>query len=105
MCASSREELPPMVRKRTDTSNVMIRMFLGREQLTCVDTLDSNETLTQHHFISFPLSDLKTHAQNLCMRKQPIELAVRMNNQRCHNRHKGVGKVRRNHNHPRYRLT
>jgi hypothetical protein len=65
MHASSRAEVPPMVRSTIGTSEVMIGVFLGRRGLTCIDTLDPKETFTRDHFISFVLSNLKKYAQNL----------------------------------------
>jgi hypothetical protein len=62
MYASSRKEVPQIVRNVIDTSKVMIPVFLGGEGLMYVDTLDPNETFTRDHFISFVLSDLKRRA-------------------------------------------
>jgi uncharacterized pyridoxal phosphate-containing UPF0001 family protein len=59
--ASSRGEVPPMVKNTIGTSKIMIRVLL--EGLMCINTLDSNEAFTQNRFISFALSDLKKHAQ------------------------------------------
>lgn len=58
MYASSREELPQMVRSLIGISKVMIA-FIWHERLVCVDTLDQTETFTQDHFISFVSPDLK----------------------------------------------
>jgi hypothetical protein len=52
--------------------------------LVCVDSFDSNETLTHDNFINFLLFDLKKHGQNLRRRKRPIELAAHMENSCCH---------------------
>jgi hypothetical protein len=73
---------------------------------TNADAPDLNAKFTQDCFISFVLSDLKKYAQGLRGWKYPIELAVHMNNSRCHSGHEVADKMRRNHmmrlDHPRY---
>jgi hypothetical protein len=67
-----------MVPDTTGTSKVMITVFFPAHDLRYVDILDPNERFTQDHFIGFGLSNLKKHAQNVCRRKQPVELARQM---------------------------
>jgi hypothetical protein len=87
---------------------VIIVVFSGVKGLMCIDTLDPNEAFTQGDFVSFVLSNLKKHAQNLHRRKYSIELAMHIDNSSRHNRHKVVDKMRRNHvmplDHPPYSL-
>jgi hypothetical protein len=56
-----RARKPPPVRRVSHliVGGAMISVFLGGGQLTCVDALDPNETVTQDDFIV--LSDLGKH--------------------------------------------
>jgi hypothetical protein len=61
------------------------------------DAPDLSAKFTQVYFISLVLSDLKKSAQDLSGWKYPIELAVHMNNSRCHSGHEVADTMWRNH--------